>query len=108
MIKYIQSHLKGGTYMFGMIKMQMRRSSYFPEITLVFSTDDDLGDKILLGFFFGSIVGEIEKFNGILEPIKSEYEQIEKAKATLICEILFKTEGDLQLFQEQMLKGGRF
>ena len=92
--------------MFGMIKMQMRRSSYFPEITLVLSTDDEFGDKILLGFFMGSIVGEIEKFNGILEPIKSECKPMLKAKATLVCEIMFKSENDLQLFQEQMLKGG--
>lgn len=96
--------------MFGMIKMEMRRKSCLPEVTLIMRTNDAFGDKILIRFFVSRIANKVEAQQCILKPIENEPNEIDMkaAKTTLVCTVLFPSEEKLQSFQREMQKGGRF
>jgi len=96
--------------MFGMIKMEMRKKSYLPELTVIISTNDAFGDKILIGFFYSTIMDRVKKQQGILKPIENEPNEIQlkSDKALLVFTVLFPNEDKLQSFQCEMQKGGCF
>ena len=96
--------------MFGMIKMEMRRKSYLPELTVIISTNDALGDKILIHFFSSCIIKMVKNQQGILKPIENRQNEImiENTKASIVFTVLFPSEDKLQSFQKEIKKGGCF